>query len=334
MIARFLSGDIRICGTFSADRMPRRLIGSIVAALTFGAALLAVAKPAVPVELGLQDAIASGIIVIAQADAVPSHPKLRVLRPPPIIVEEVRPQSEFKIADVVTEPDRPIALNIKMPVFHSTDYLLLSFRGMPEGFSLSSGFRNGDVWYASVHSIDELRLIPPKQFAGNFEMEVKLIGSKNVDPIGHSVQVAILPKNPSRTAQRETKQPPQEPVAQTLLFQTQQSNALSEPPEAKTEPKREVTGAEHRLLMRARALLNQNDIAGARLIYAHLARQGSVQGALIMAKTFDPIFLSQYDVRGMYPDLDEAKYWYGVAVKMGSDDASESLAALEATVRH
>jgi TPR repeat protein len=80
-------------------------------------------------------------------------------------------------------------------------------------------------------------------------------------------------------------------------------------------------------------MLAQNDITAARLIYARLAREGSQEGALTMARTFDPAFLSRYATTGLQPNTEKAKYWYGIAAKLGSSDASKRLLALDGAER-
>jgi hypothetical protein len=75
-------------------------------------------------------------------------------------------------------------------------------------------------------------------------------------------------------------------------------------------------------------MLDQNDIAAARLVYTRLVHQGSLQGALILGQTYDPVFLSRYRLNGLTPDTAKAKYWYEVAARLGSKDASVRLLAL------
>lgn len=218
----------------------------------------------------------------------------------------VQAQDRFTVKDLVGYEGRPVAVPIEMPLFARTDYLLLSFRGLPENFALSSGFRTAAAWLVSAHDANNLSLIPPEGFVGSFILEVLLIRGQSVPPLVQSVRVEFR----SDALAERNAEAPTKPVAA----------------EKRAEPDKEK-----QLMEVAADLLRQNDIAAARLIYARLARERSVQGALAMAQTYDPVFLSKYNLTGLQPDTEKAKYWYGVAASLGSKDAPERLLALKAT---
>ncbi len=217
-------------------------------------------------------------------------------------------RDRFAVKDLVGYEGRPVAVAIEMPAFGSTDYLLLSFRGLPENFALSSGFRTAEAWLVSAHQATDLSLIPPQGFTGSFSLEVLLIRGQSVPPLIQNVRVELRPG----------------------LLAEQDDPA---PATATMAGNRTAPDKEGQLMEVAASLLRQNDITAARLIYARLAREGSVQGALTMAQTYDPVFLSKYSVQGLQPDKEKAKYWYGVAASLGSKDAPKRLLALEAAER-
>ncbi len=226
----------------------------------------------------------------------------------------------FAVADIVGEPGRPIPIGVDMPPFEPTDYVLLSFRRLPKGFSLSSGFRTAEAWLVSAHDVAGLKLVPPDGFSGEFSLEVQLIRGQNVEPLIKRVRVSVLPKRAARN-EPSVRAPSASIPTAAVPEQATASVANTTP----IDPEQEK-----QLLGRAKSMLELNDISAARLIYARLARKGSVQGALTLAQTYDPAFLSQYDVAGLQPNKQKAKYWYGIAASLGSDDASGRLLALEA----
>jgi hypothetical protein len=237
-------------------------------------------------------------------------------------------QSVFHIAEITALPGTPVAMDIEVPDVASSNYLILSFRGLPKGFALSSGFSTAEAWFVSAREAGELTLLPPKEYVGSFRMEVKLVRGQNIDPLVQGVQVSF---RPDAGEVRDTPAPANnaEPTVVTSAKTEEDRGA----PEA-AAPSTAVTVSaekEKQLLQLARSMLDQNDIAAARLVYTRLAHQGSVQGALILGQTYDPVFLSRYRLNGLTPDTAKAKYWYEIAARLGSKDASVRLLALRGT---
>lgn len=237
-------------------------------------------------------------------------------------------QSVFHIAEITALPGAPVAMDIEIPDGASSNYLILSFRGLPKGFALSSGFSTAQAWFVSAREARELTLLPPKEYVGSFRMEVQLVRGQNIDPLVQGVQVSF---RPDAGEARDTPAPANtaEPTVVTSAKTEEDRGA----PEA-AAPSTGVTVSaekEKQLLQLARSMLDQNDIAAARLVYTRLANQGSLQGALILGQTYDPVFLSRYRLNGLTPDTAKAKYWYEIAARLGSKDASGRLLALRGT---
>jgi TPR repeat protein len=79
------------------------------------------------------------------------------------------------------------------------------------------------------------------------------------------------------------------------------------------------------LLQRGDALLQLGDVSAARLLYTRAAELGSGTAAMELAKTYDPTFLTDHNLRGVKPDLAEATRWYQRAADMGLTQAKERL---------
>jgi TPR repeat protein len=81
-----------------------------------------------------------------------------------------------------------------------------------------------------------------------------------------------------------------------------------------------------KLLEQGRELLRTGDIAAARVAFQRLADTGNVEAALALAKTFDPRFLAQHYITGVFGDEAKARAWYQRAMELGSTEAKDILA--------
>jgi TPR repeat protein len=75
--------------------------------------------------------------------------------------------------------------------------------------------------------------------------------------------------------------------------------------------------------------MDQNDIAGARLILNYLANHGSASAAFALAETFDAKKWSGRHITGMTSDAELADKWYTLAAALGSDEAAVTLLSKE-----
>ena len=75
-------------------------------------------------------------------------------------------------------------------------------------------------------------------------------------------------------------------------------------------------------------LLENGDLAAARLLLHRAAEAGSTEGAFLLGTTFDPVALQRLGAIGARPDLAKARQWYQRAAELGSTAASQQLAGL------
>lgn len=83
------------------------------------------------------------------------------------------------------------------------------------------------------------------------------------------------------------------------------------------------------LLERGRGLLDQGNIAGARLFLERAANAESAEAALLLGSTFDPKWLQNRGVLGVAADPARARKWYLEAQRLGSSEAAARLSGLE-----
>ena len=75
-------------------------------------------------------------------------------------------------------------------------------------------------------------------------------------------------------------------------------------------------------------MLAIKDVSAARRFYEYAANAGSARAATVLARTFDPSFLSQLGVVGLRPDPAQAAVWYQKAAELGDRDAENRLHSL------
>lgn len=79
------------------------------------------------------------------------------------------------------------------------------------------------------------------------------------------------------------------------------------------------------LLKQGQEFVAVGDLATARVVLRRAAEAGAVAAAFALAQCYDPKVLSQMRVRGIAPDLGEARRWYEFARQMGYAEAARYL---------
>jgi hypothetical protein len=82
------------------------------------------------------------------------------------------------------------------------------------------------------------------------------------------------------------------------------------------------------LLSRSSGFLKNGDFAAARILLRRAAESGSAEAALMLGKTFDPLYLNELGAMGIRPDIAQALEWYQKAVQLGSEVAAQRLTQL------
>jgi hypothetical protein len=83
------------------------------------------------------------------------------------------------------------------------------------------------------------------------------------------------------------------------------------------------------LVKRGEELLQNGDLASARLLLQRAAESGNASAALALGSSYDPLLIQQLGVIGIKPDAARAREWYQRAVELGSETASQHLANLD-----
>jgi len=101
------------------------------------------------------------------------------------------------------------------------------------------------------------------------------------------------------------------------------------PPPAASKPVRAVDGEAVKLLLtQGEQFVNTGDLVTARLLFRRAAEAGDADGALSLGATYDPGVLAKLGVRGIAPDIEQARSWYEKARDLGSAEAPRRLKLL------
>jgi TPR repeat protein len=71
----------------------------------------------------------------------------------------------------------------------------------------------------------------------------------------------------------------------------------------------------------------------ARQFYSRAFQLGAAEGALGVAKTYDPAVFAEMKVQGITPDAEKAAEWYEKAKAAGVTEAEEALTTLSAAAQ-
>ncbi|MFC4235519.1 Ig-like domain-containing protein [Thalassospira xianhensis] len=81
---------------------------------------------------------------------------------------------ELEVDNASGNEDTAIALDIDAALSDATETLSVTISGVPEGATLSAGTDNGDgSWTLSPEQLEGLKITPPKDYAGSFDLTVR-----------------------------------------------------------------------------------------------------------------------------------------------------------------
>jgi hypothetical protein len=244
--------------------------------------------------------------------------------------------SGLKVENAAGAAGEEIPLNIKIGEYDAEKYSFLMIRGLPAEFALSAGFRLKDRWAVSLRDLSNLSLTPPEGYSGTLKLEIMLVRGQD-KPVEHRDMMVLVGKGGKRTAAVAAVPDTQPTVArQTEPGEVTAALTPSPAPQAPKRVKAAPTAKapavspeeESSMLQRASTILEEGDVASARLLLEHIARKGSGKGALLLAQTYDPAYLRSINTLGLRPNPEKAREWYQIAAELGEETARERLSAL------
>jgi hypothetical protein len=207
---------------------------------------------------------------------------------------------------------RKLALSPLLDQRHAR-YVLL--RGLPPEAELSAGERTGSgSWMVKDEDAQDLYLAMGEAASGDYPIDIYLLDAGNAPQSRRTIILRIEPERPH---------------VYSAGFSLSWANALLDAA-AKTRVASETIAPAQSsvLLARAKALLTEGDIAGARLLLFHLAERGEGDAAYELALTFDADMLARLGASGVESDPAIARGWYEQASQHGNAEAARRLKIL------
>jgi hypothetical protein len=231
-------------------------------------------------------------------------------------------QSAFNVAAIQGIAGQEIVIRINLPqtyefVTPDARQPFILVRNIPAGVLLTKGMANGRLWILPLKDLNGLQLVAQPSIFGNFTLQFSFIGINNETIAQQSVPLDLLSPHIEERV----------PTAGALTA----TEALPSDQRSQRTPQRvqKLTSEEERVLLeRGRELVRQGGIAAARIIFEELAQKGSAQGALALARSYDPAYIPDPRISAIAPDVKKALTWYRRAEELGSDEARARLAEI------
>lgn len=186
-------------------------------------------------------------------------------------------------------------------------------RGLPPMAALSEGHAIAPgAWAVSLSALADLRVTIPRTAQGRSVLTVTLVSVDGaVIAEAQTALVIGVAAAPAATAAPSAAPPPEAKSAPVLLKPQDRERAL-------------------RLVKRGQQLLEDSNIAEARLLFEKAADLGLSEGAIALAATYDEAEIAKAGVRGVKGDVKEARRWYERAAQLGAREAQQRLQRLGA----
>jgi hypothetical protein len=186
-------------------------------------------------------------------------------------------------------------------------------RGLPPTVSLTEGYVTAPgAWSLPIGALLGLKMIVPVDVGGSFDLNISLVAEDGVVLAEAKALLAVVPA-------------PQSAPEQVSADPHSQSAPLAPQVPIMSPAVRE---AAERLVARGEKEMEQGGVAVARQFFLRAAQEGLARGALLLAATYDPRELARSGVRGVQPNIAEARKWYQRARELGAPEAEERLARL------
>lgn len=228
-----------------------------------------------------------------------------------------------------------VPLTITLPATPDQREISVMVQNVPKMAKLSAGKSLGaGNWLLDETQLNKLNLDTAAGLApGNYHLEVIFVRSDGKVPETRKVSLTVQPAASEAAASAglvklapETTSP-DAGSAQTIFVRTGVAvkiPALS-PGRAASAPENQASAAGtpekpaltarqiNTILTRGRTLLNEGDIAGARLLLEYAAERGSKMAMVKLGESYDPKYLAKLGARGVQPDTAQAAHWYNRA---------------------
>ncbi|HUQ37233.1 MAG TPA: hypothetical protein VM144_12740 [Aestuariivirga sp.] len=247
----------------------------------------------------------------------------------------------------------PLALNAE-PAFENQE-LAIKITGLPASAYLTAGKKIADnTWILKDGEEDGINLFVPQSDTAKFDISVAAIETNTGElaapvkemtvaiddvKIENETALQITPVSappetviPVKSTQQETivsAAPAQETIVSAVPAIAAAALATESFQPIKPALSAEVTG----LLGKGDMLMKTGDLIIARQFYSRAFQMGAAEGAMGVARTYDPAVFAEMKVQGITPDAAKAAEWYEKAKQAGVTEAQAALTTLSAAAQ-
>jgi hypothetical protein len=241
--------------------------------------------------------------------------------------------AEVNVSDVAGPVNSPIPLEISALAPDTSSPINLKISGLPPNSYLTAGteVKQGE-WMLRPDEIQSAQLIVQRSDSPELGLLVTALDAETGVEAAPSkaMKVALdlnavptpgLQPPPNRQAQfgqEVTVTPVSAPPDQSF-------NKSAGLPQAVPPPKEVLQPESKSFLEKGDLLLKAGDIISARQFYLRAFELEDAAGAYGVGRTYDPKVYAELQVRGLSPDPEKAKDWYGKAAAAGSAEAAQEL---------
>ena len=228
----------------------------------------------------------------------------------------------------------PLALNAE-PAFENQE-LAIKISGLPASAYLTAGKKISDnTWILKDGEENDINLYVPQSDTAKFDISIAAIETSTGE-LAAPVKEMTVAIDDMKIVDEPALQitPASAPPETALKVKTQPENAVAVPAPASFQPIKpalsaEVTG----LLGKGDMLMKTGDLIIARQFYSRAFQLGAAEGAMGVAKTYDPAVFAEMKVQGITPDAAKAAEWYEKAKAAGVTEAEAALSTLSAAAQ-
>jgi len=228
--------------------------------------------------------------------------------------------ASLKVADVSGSLNSVIPLGLEADPAFASQQLALKISGLPKSAYLSAGTKISDTtWLLKDGEEHGINLIVPSSDTAKFDVSVAAIETKTGE-LAAPVKEMTVALNDASLQIAPASAPPEnsmikvgepDPGVAAAIPQAQPQETIepqAQPPAAVAKPvlPAEVSG----LLEKGDSLFKAGDLVIARQFYARAFQMGAADGAVGVARTYDPAIYTQMNVQGIQPDAAMAAQWY------------------------
>jgi hypothetical protein len=231
----------------------------------------------------------------------------------------------------------PLALNAE-PAFENQE-LAIKITGLPASAYLTAGKKISDnTWILKDGEEDGINLFVSQSDTAKFDISVAAIETNTGElaaPIKEMTVAIDDVRIENETALQIT--PVSAPPETSTPVKIQQPKIIDAATPVPSQPftpikpalSAEVTG----LLGKGDMLMKTGDLIIARQFYSRAFQMGAAEGAMGVAKTYDPTVFAEMKVQGITPDAAKAAEWYEKAKGAGVTEAAAALTTLSAAAQ-